>query len=283
MHRRAAACLVATALLGRTDRVFGADEKLACVNAADAAQQQRSAGKLRQARASLHICAREVCPAIVRSDCTQWLSEVEASVPTIVLRAQDPRGQDLTDVKVQLDGVPIADKIDGLPIEVDPGQHVLSCEHSGSKKLRQDIVVRTGDRNRTLSVVLEDVEPLLPVVIPPPTPITPSARPSTAVWVLGGVAVAATGTFAYFGIRALADYNRLKRECAPSCDPSDSDAVGTKLDVASVALGVAVVSGGIATYLVLSPPKPPATTLPAREIMVMPLLGGASASWTERF
>jgi len=50
----------------------------------DAAQQQRSAGKLRQARASLHICSREVCPAIVKSDCTQWLSEVEASVMVVI-------------------------------------------------------------------------------------------------------------------------------------------------------------------------------------------------------
>jgi hypothetical protein len=273
--------VVGAGLLGTTERLFGADEKLACVAAADAAQQQRSAGKLRQARASLHICAREVCPAIVRNDCTQWLSEVEASVPTIVLRAQDPRGQELTDVKVQLDGVPIADKIDGLPIEVDPGQHVLTGEHAGSKKLRQDIVVRTGDRNRTISVVLEGIESLLPVVAPPPAPT--STRPGPAAWAFGGVAIAATGTFAYFGIRGLIDYRKLKNECKPNCSPSDTEAVGTKLDVASVALGVAVVSGGISTYLFLRPRKPPATTLPAREIRVMPLLGGASASFTQRF
>src|SRR5262245_49024443 len=135
MRRGASAFLVAAVLLGIGDRASAADEKLACVTAAETAQQQRSANKLRQARASLHICARDVCPAVVRSDCTQWLAEVEASVPTIVLRAQDPRGADLTDVKVQLDGAPIADKIDGLPIEVDPGQHVLSWEHTGSKKL----------------------------------------------------------------------------------------------------------------------------------------------------
>jgi hypothetical protein len=282
MLKGASACLLTTALLARGDRAFGADEKLACVAAADAAQQQRSANKLRQARASLHICARDVCPAIVRSDCTQWLAEVEASVPTIVLRAQDPRGQDLTDVKVQLDGAPLADKIDGLPIEVDPGQHVLTAEHAGSKKLRQEIVVRTGDRNRTISMMLDDVEPLLPVVVPPQG--AASTKPSPAAWILGGTAIAATGVYAYFGIGALVDRNRLKeKNCAPSCPPDEVEAARTKLDIASVALGVAVVSGGIATYLFLSAPKAPAP-LPAREIMVAPLLGGgAAASWVERF
>jgi len=65
MRLWAAGC-VASAILAFLPRRAHADEKLACVAAADAAQQQRSAGKLRQARASLHICAREVCPAIVK-------------------------------------------------------------------------------------------------------------------------------------------------------------------------------------------------------------------------
>src|SRR3954465_1687817 len=135
MRGRLAACMVATALLGVCPHALAADEMLACVSAAEKAQRLRGANKLLQARASLLICSRDVCPGVVRSDCTRWRAEVEASVPTIVLRAQDPRGQDLTDVKVWLDGTPLADKVDGLPLEIDPGQHVLTGEHAGSKKL----------------------------------------------------------------------------------------------------------------------------------------------------
>jgi len=274
--------VVASALLAVPARTFAADEKLACVAAADAAQQQRSAGKLLQARASLQICARDVCPGLVRSDCTRWLSEVEGSVPTLVLRAQDRRGQDLIDVKVWLDGTPIADKIDGFPIDVDPGQHVLSCEHAGSKKLRQEIVIRTGDRNRTISLVLEDLEPILPVVIPPQER-SGLAQIRPAVWVFAGIAVAAAGTGTYFGVRALSDRNALERECAPNCDPSRLDPIKTKINIADISFGVAILSAGVATYFLLAPSKPRTTTLPAREVLVTPLFGGAAASWTERF
>ena len=283
MRTRAPASVVLAALIAVPGRAV-ADEKIACVAAADAAQQQRSAGKLRQARASLHICAREVCPAIVKSDCTQWLAEVEASVPTIVLRAQDPRGQDLSDVKVQLDGVAIADKIDGMPIEIDPGQHVLTGEHAGSKKLRQDIVIRTGDRNRTISLVLEDIEPLLPVVVPPPSGAPVSARVSPAAWVFAGLAVAAAGTGTYFGVRSISDRNRLKSTCAGHCNRDEVDAVGRREDIATVTIGAAILSGGIAAYFFLSPSKSPTRALPAREVVVIPLLGGGgAATWLERF
>jgi len=282
MLRNAGACVVASALLAMPARTFAGDEKLACVAAADAAQQQRSAGKLLQARASLQICARDVCPGLVRSDCTRWLSEVEGSVPTIVLRAQDRRGQDLFDVKVWLDGSPIADKIDGFPIEVDPGQHVLSCERPGSKKLRQEIVIRTGDRNRTISLLLEDVEPLQPPILVPQEK-SGLARVSPAVWVFAGIGVAAAGTGTYFGLRALSDRNALERECAPHCDPSRLDPIRTKINIADISFGVAILSAGVATYFLLAPPKPRNTTLPASEVGITPLFGGAAASWTERF
>jgi hypothetical protein len=281
MRRLAAVCGVAVPLVGAADLARAADEKVACVAAADAGQQQRSAGKLLLARTSFQICSREVCPGIVRADCTRWREEVQASVPTVVLRAQDPRGQDLSDVKVALDGTPIADKIDGLPIEIDPGQHVLTGEHAGSKKLRQDIVIRTGDRNRTISLVLEDVEPLLPVVVPPPAP--EPRRISPAAWAFSGVAVVAAASGTYFGLRALNERNNL-RSCGKECPEGSLDSVRTKINIADASFGVAILSAGVATYFFLTPSKPRATTLPAHEVLVTPMLGGgAAASWIERF
>src|SRR5579859_5572726 len=128
MRRGIGACFFASLLLGAGPSAAG-DEMSACVAAAEQAQRQREELKFLEARASLQICSREVCPNIVRGDCLRWRGELE--VPTIVLRAQDPRGQDLSDVKVLLDGTQIADKIDGQPIEVDPGQHVVTGEHAG--------------------------------------------------------------------------------------------------------------------------------------------------------
>jgi hypothetical protein len=271
-----------------------ADEKVACATAAVTAQQQRADGKLRDARLSLHLCAREVCPGVVRNDCTQWLTEVEASLPTIVLRATDARGQDVNDLKVALDGQPFVEKIDGLPIEVDPGQHVLTATRAGSKPVRQEVTFYTNQRNRTVSLLVEDVDP-------PPTgngelkvsPDRTTTRVGPAPFVLGGVAVAALASWAYFGLKSNADYKNLDGTCGPNrpngdgrgtCQPDQTRPVKNEEIAADVSLGVAVVSAGISTWLFLKGGKPPATTaLPAREIFASPTRGGVSAFWVERF
>jgi hypothetical protein len=277
--------MAVSALLGAGSRAFAADDTLACAQAAEQAQRQRAAGKLLEARASLLICSRDVCPGLIRSDCTQWRAQVEASVPTIVLRAQDPRGQDLSDVKVWLDGVPFTDKIDGLPVEVDPGQHVLTAEHSGSKKFRQDIVIRTGDRNRTISLLLQDLEPLVPIPVPPqPAVPQPPPQVSPAAWVFAGLGVAGAGVGTYFLVSAIRDKNALERsKCAPSCSQDAVDTGKRKTDIATVGYGATLVAGGFATYFFLTPSRPKSTTLPSREVLVTPLHGGAVATWTERF
>jgi hypothetical protein len=274
---------MASALVGASSPAVAADEVPACLSAAEQAQRLKAAGKLMQARAQLLICSRDVCPGVVRSDCTRWRAEIEGSVPTIVIRAQDPRGQDLTDVKVWLDGAPLAEKIDGLPVEVDPGRHVITAEHNGSKKFRQEILVGTGDRNRTVPLAFEDLEPLSPVPVPPSAPSGP-ARVSPAAWVFAGVSVAAAGAGTFFLVSAIRDKRDLERQkCAPTCDPDAVDAGRRKTDFATVGYGVALASAGVATYFFLTPSRPKSTTLPSREVLVTPLHGGAYAEWTERF
>jgi hypothetical protein len=121
-------------------------------------------------------------------------------------------------------------------------------------------------------------------VIVPPSSSPTRARISPLAWVFAGVAVAAGGTGAYFGVRSISDQHRLKTSCAGRCNQDEVDAVARREDVATVTIGAAVVSGGIAAYLFLNPSKAPATTLPAREVLVTPLLGGGGvASWLQRF
>jgi len=253
----------------------------ACVAAAEGAQRQRAANKLLQARASLAICSREVCPAVVRNDCNRWRLEVEGAVPTILLRARDSKGQELTDVKVWLDGTPITDKLDGIPIEVDPGQHQLAAEHQGSKKFQKEFTIGPNERNRTVSLVFEDFEPPQPENRP--LPPLPPARVSPAAWVFASVGVAAAGAGTYFLVSAIRDKNTLENTCKPNCTDADVAAGRRKADIATVAYGAALVSAGVATYFFLTPTRPKATTQPSREVLVTPLHGGAFATWTERF
>ena len=57
----------------------------ACLSASEKGQRARASGKLREARDHFAVCGGSGCPAIVRRDCAQWQSELESSMPTIVL------------------------------------------------------------------------------------------------------------------------------------------------------------------------------------------------------
>ena len=258
-----------------------ADDKVACVRAADAAQEQRTAGKLKDARQSLHHCARDVCPALVRSDCTQWLSEVEASMPTVVIRATNARGEDLSEVQVDLDGRRIADKLEGLPIDVDPGPHVLVW-HTGGKVARQEIVVHTAEKNRTVTLRVEsgDTLPTAPMADAPGR--GDGFRPGAAAWILAGVTVVGATSWGYFGWRGSAEVRDMRDECAGHCPTSRVDAAYRKLLTADISLGTALVSAGVATYLFWSAAQPSSRS-PAREVTVAPIAGGMAAVWLERF
>src|SRR5271163_1557459 len=75
-------------------------EKKACIAASEDAQQLKLDGKLTQARQRLFACARAECPAVVRQDCAQWIAQVNAELPTVVLGARDAEGRDLIEARV---------------------------------------------------------------------------------------------------------------------------------------------------------------------------------------
>ena len=214
MRARIAGYLLAASLAGPS--AARADDKLACVQAADTAQDHRTAGRLKEARTSLHACARAACPALVRGDCTRWLSEVEASMPTIVIRAIGPRDEDLTEVQVDLDGRRFAEKLEGFPLEIDPGPHVFTGRTAAGPIARQEIVVRTAEKNRTVTLRVETgrAAPASESSAPASASTAEPFRPGAAAWILAGVAVAGATSFAYFGLRGSAEVDDMRSECA---------------------------------------------------------------------
>jgi hypothetical protein len=249
-----------------------ADEKLACVRAGEKAQKLRDSGKLIAARVELLTCVREVCPAVVRGDCAGWLGEVETSTPTIVARARDEGGHDLRDVVVSVDGARVASQLDGRPLPVDPGEHVVRFELAGRAPLEEHVIIGTGEKNRMLAVTFariasavsarETVAPLknarseAEIRPPPESPVASraaSSGPSAAAWAFAAVSVAAAASFTVFGLTGTHDLDQLRSTCAGHCDGAAVDRAWTKLVVADVSLGVAVVAAGVATWLFLSP------------------------------
>jgi hypothetical protein len=215
-------------------------DKQACLTAHEDAQRLRSEGKLRAARDKLLICAAEACPSLVKVDCTKWLPEVDRDVPTLIVRAKDAAGLDVTDASAELDGAAVSL---GKALAIDPGTHSLKVERGG-KTIEQQVVVAAGEKNRIVEVAF------------PNEPVSPPAESASPLpWILAGVGVVGIAGFAAFGLSARGRLSELRDTCAPNCDPGEKRSIQTQLVLADVSLAIGVVSLGVATYLFLKPTK----------------------------
>lgn len=208
-----------------------------CFDAAVAGQKARKSGELKKARDELLRCAHAACPGEVTSKCTDWVAEVDAAMPSVLVAPQDDRGRDVTQGTVRVDGQPRAEAFRGEPIVLEPGAHVLRFEVAGRAPVEQQIVVREYEKNRKVALKLA------------PLPAKQSAVP----FVLGGIGVAAGLAFGGFAIAGALD--RQSSHCDTGCKASDYDRVNLELVAADVALGVGVVflTIAIVDYFVTRP------------------------------
>jgi hypothetical protein len=249
-------------------------DKAACVSAYEAGQRDRSALLLRAARARLLPCAQPTCPAAMQRECMDWLSEVDAALPTIVVRARLPGGQEITDVRVLVDGEEAAASLDGKALAVDPGERRLRFEHDPLPPVEQTLVIHEGEKLRPIAVDFSN---------PPPPPGEP--RRLGPALVLGGVAFAGLAAFAILGTTGVSRYDSLEKSCAPNCAKSDSNAVKTTFLAADISLGIGLsAAAGTAAYLLLTGPRHPAAPTTASLVLgVAPAPGGALAAARVRF
>lgn len=250
-----------------------ADETSVCIDASARGQEQRDKGKLRDARESFLACSRPVCHRLIRADCAGWLADVEARTPSVVLSAQDPAGRDVADVRVSLDGRPLSERLGAQAIAIDPGEHVLRFERTGSPAVTQSVILREGEKRRVISVRF---------AVPPPTPVAEPSSVPVAPIVLGAVALAGGGAFIGLALSAKGDVERMRRECAPGCPEGDVTAARAKLIAGNVSLGVGIAAlVGAGVVLIAgsrTAPKPVALTL-----SLYPAIGGGVATLGGRF
>ncbi len=219
--------------------------KEACATASEDAQKLRDMGKLLSARASLTTCASESCPPVVRKACTEWLADVETSIPTIVVLARDDQERDIVDVRLFVDGTPVQGRLDGLPRPIDPGVHTLRFETKDSPAIVLDnVVIAAGEKNRTIRVDFRanakgEKE----------APITPPARGvPTASFVLAGVSAVAFGVGAYGFFDAKSYIAGLP--CKPNCGSAERDSFDARVRVATIGaiVGGLALAGAVAVY-----------------------------------
>jgi hypothetical protein len=235
------------------------DRKQACATAAEDAQQLRMDAKLRAARDRLLVCSRPECPATVLRDCSQWMNEVAALMPTVVLGARDSQGRDVLSAQVSVDGVAVASGLDGKAIEVDPGTHTFRFV-SGAATAEQAVLIREGEKGRSISVTL-DVQGATPAAAPtpPPPPAAESTQSRPAVspwtWVLAGVGIVGIGVGTYLELSVNADASSLQNSCGHGCSHSAVDPLVLKQQVLGpIAFGVGALGLGLATYTFFAVP-----------------------------
>ena len=103
--RRVAFAAVWFLVLGAGEGVVRADGTDACLAAYEKSQQLKQDGKLAASREQLVQCVQPTSPEPGQKDCSQWLAELDASTPTVIVNARDGEGKDVAKVRVLVDGV----------------------------------------------------------------------------------------------------------------------------------------------------------------------------------
>jgi hypothetical protein len=262
----------------------------ACIAASEQALTFRQQGKLHDALKELAACADASCPAEVSAECTRRIAEVNAAMPTLILAAEDGVGNDVYDVNVSMDGAPLATKLDGRPLSIDPGPHTFTFERAGQSPVDRKLVVREGDHDRRESLVLAppqatvpQVPQLPPVLAPPGVPSSGWSTRKTLAVVVGAVGVVGLGVGGTFGILALSNQMREKSDCSTSeClnpVPAKSEYTiatqdATAADVA-FAVGAALVAAGAVIWFTAPATHAPATN--GATLRLAPSMAGGGA------
>jgi hypothetical protein len=224
-------------------------DKERCVAQHADSQKARRAGKLIEARRLLLACAEPACPAPIRTECSEWGVEVGASIPSILVEVYDRRHERTSDVHVSVDGKSVLEKIAGLPVEIDPGDHEVEARLRNGETKRITLHVGLGER---ATPVRFDFGVTPPARVEKKAVVEPASKGIPVVTlVLGAVGLAALGTGTYFGLKARGQADDLE-VCRPNCARSDAEKMRRNALLADVSFGVAFVALGVGSAVWIS-------------------------------
>lgn len=226
-------------------------ETLACMSASKDGQVERDRGHLLAARELFRACAQLTCPSVVTKSCTEWLVDIDARIPSVVIRVSERGADDITQASVLVDGRSVP--LDGRPVELDPGAHDIRAAAPDWLPSERKVLLAEGERARLVLFELERAAPPPAPVLeaPPPQPAiasleqrepTSSFQVPVGSWILGGIGVAGVASFVVLRVEAGRELNHLKDTCSPRCSHEET-VPGRRLALAAdLSLGVAAVA-----------------------------------------
>lgn len=232
-----------------------------CLSASNASIDMRIAHKLRDARGELLVCASASCPAEVRAECLSKFAEVDAEIPTIVFEAKDGTGLDRSAVRVVMDGHPLAERLDGTALAVDPGEHTFTFETADLPSIAKTFVIREAEKDRHEPIILglppagapaTATSPRGPLATMGATAsgiVEPARAPLTgqklAALVASGMGLVGVATGGAFGLIALSRRNEAQSVCPDRCSTKAGVQDWSAAKSASNLSTASVVVGGI--------------------------------------
>jgi hypothetical protein len=225
-------------------------QKRSCIAAHVRAQELNNEDRLTDALAHAIACGQEACPGAVRAACTTLAQNISASIPSVIVetRLADGTAASARDLVVDAKPIPAADA--EKPIELDPGNHVLSATIAG-RRVEKRVFVPSGKKRQLVTLSL----PAAPTSTATPARDEPRAVPG-AVYGLGAVAVLGFASFTYFGLSGRSKQDDLE-DCKPSCDPGQREPIERDYLIADLSLLVGVAALGAGAWIYFSAQKQP--------------------------
>lgn len=289
-------------------------EPQACISLHADGQREAKAGKLLRATELYMACISDFsCPGMLRKECDELLSAVQANTPTAIFSVVDKTGKDISTVKIYVDDVLVAEVIDGRAISLDPGKHRFQFTLPDGTSLTSELLIREGDKRRLIQVQQEKEElpvvppeakvapapakesPVVPPVASPPVPPTKKEALPTTFWVATAGALVGLGVGTGFAIGGSGLKSELSN-CGPYCSEAERGTYSNlKRDylIADIGFAVGAVSAGVAIWKWVAwqsgqrTPAVGSAPVPGLGRRLVPSVSmtrqGASFSWTSTF
>ncbi|MFT3765678.1 MAG: hypothetical protein QM820_09200 [Minicystis sp.] len=194
------------------------------------------------------------------------VAQIEPQIPELTL-SLPPKAPPGTVVK--RDGVVVSAATLGMPLPIDPGDHVVIAEAPGGPPTELRIAIRSGEKK----TVVVEVKPAPPA--PPPRPAAPATGTSgqrIAAWVTGGIGLAALAVGGAMGGLTLAKKATIDAQCGvggvkTDCRSQEGADAGNSAQKTALAstIGFGVGGAALVTALILRLTEPKKATTPEKK------------------
>ena len=255
MNRRDATAILLGAVTCLASNAALASEESTCSAAHARAQilKRDAPESLLERRAALRTCSSARCARSIVDACSAWLRDIDVLMPNMTVRVIDGHGGTLV-ASILVDG---KTQSSDVQIDLDPGEHTVVVQASGSKETRA-VFLRSGEKGRAMDVVILSHEseraPLKPSGFDPGA-ATGKQRPQWPLYAtlaLTGVGLVTSTVFGVLWTKG--DSRCANHDTCP--DQATTDHANAELRQLAVGFwagaGVAFVGASLATWILLS-------------------------------